>query len=398
MNRTQTLGVLWAGLALSPSALAQDTPGDPAPIGFGDVEACRHMATQRVVNAPVPGPAPDPSSLCLGARMDVAGRLSLDLPESGLSRRADLTRARWEVGLWGPGPVSGRVAFEHARSGGGTGYVGVAGEAMVPVLQVAEGRVDAHRIGLSAAAGLVDDLWTMTLQSHWGIRYVSRTLANDRDWMDRSDIGGWLSWTSPLGFATLTSSLTTGEGMFRRERNNGKDVAGLLTLRPFAFTPLDANTLEVSVYGRDGSLGVDSARNHRLGARVAFTHDYVAGAVDSLFGWGLAGDADLEPGGFSLWARTGPKVPAIGWARLDMTWDDRDDADSRTTTWQLGGGPLLPWGADAPAHPLHVVVGYRGATFAPNAAPVPGGPATAHSLFLQLGFVFAGGAGIDFGG
>ncbi len=373
---------------------ADPVPSEPQPIPevpAPPTDPCDRMVAQRSLLAPpTAGFRRDrpraPLSTCLGVRADVAGRLSFATPDVGLAQRFDLARGRLDVGLWGPGPVSARVALVAVRSGGGTSYVGIDGEAIVPKLRVAEARVDVPEVGLAAGAGLIDDLWVLG-EGSWGMRIVADTMSERQLGMVRADLGGWLGWTSPAGWVSVTASYTTGEGFDRRERNEGKNLAAQLVVRPLAFQ--DDVDLRVVVYGRDGSLGVGSARDHRVGGRVAVDHRHVGGAVEALAAWGAEGDAGRLPLGWSAWAYTGPEVPwVLGLLRVELAETQRGRPESRLATWHLAAGPLVPLARGAQARPLYAVLGYEGAALGPDARAAAGAEAAArqHMVYLQLGF------------
>jgi hypothetical protein len=365
------ISLLWAALAFA---------GEPAP--------CGALLDERMVMASAPGR--DAITPCLGMRADVAGRFTLGFPDDGLSRRVELARARLELGVWGAGPASARIAFTSVRSGGTTGYIGVEGEAIVPVLQVAEARIDGRRWGLSAAAGLVDDVWVMSGEQRWNLRPVAPTAVEERRLMDRSDLGGWVAWTAPHDWASVTVSLVSGEGALARERNEGKDLAGLVSVRPLAGVA-GAPDVELQIYGRDGSRGIGSARNRRAGGRIVVQHAYVGAGAEVMAGWGDGGDPALLPLVSSFWARTGPALPVIAWARVDAGWATRTDATSSALTWRVGAGPVLPWGKDAPLRPVYAILGYEGAAYGANGSPLAGVASQLHQVFVQVGVRFDAG-------
>lgn len=329
---------------------------------------------------------------CLAVRVDLAGRGSLTLPEAGISRRLELARGRAEVALEGPGPVTARVAFLATRSAGPAGYLGIDGEAIVPKLQIAEARVDWALTGLSAAAGLIDDTWLMSVQPRWGLRFVAPMIDEFTELSYRADLGAWVGWTAPRNVASLTVSLTAGEGLDFRQRNNGWNTSGTLLVRPLAFVDESrTGILELGLYGRDGSRGVDQARDHRVGAFVNWRHSWLAVGVTTLHGWGFDVDPLRLPSTVSAWVRTGDDVPALGWIRLDQVIAQRGSTEADTLTWRVGGGPVLPFrkGAFRPV-PLHLTVGYDGARLGPDARPVAGGETSGliHEVWIQLGARF----------
>lgn len=324
------------------------------------------------VGADLPAPA-------LSLRTELAGRAFTTLPVSGVSRGFALPRARMVAQLQGPSGVRLRVATVASRSGGQTGYLGIDGESFVPRLQLAEARYDAPSLGLSLAAGVVDDLWTGTTQPVWAHPEIAPVAPLTQRLLDRADLGGWVSWTAPERWVSLTVSATSGEGETRRERNNGVDVAGLLTVRPVQTEDL---RLTLRAYGREGSRGLMQSRNHRLGGGVDLEHPWLVASAMAIAGWGTnQGDGSLEPLVVSAYARTAASLPFVAYGRFDLALADRADPDTRTTVVHLGGGPRLPLKGDAPAW---LGIGWQGTRNGPGAGPVAGVVTGSDLLFVQL--------------
>ncbi|MCB9761398.1 MAG: hypothetical protein H6739_16265 [Alphaproteobacteria bacterium] len=349
-------------------------------------EPCAPAGLLTPVRPAAPAAKPVPRGSCLNVRLELAGEASQTTPAVGLSRQLALPRARAELGLRSGGVASARVAVEAVRSGGQTGYLGVDGESLLPRLQIAEARADWRRFGLAGAAGLIDDPWVVDGQRTWGLPAVQPTFALSTAWMERADLGVWVAWTAPLDLATVSVAGMSGEGYRRRERNDGQDVSAMLTLRPLAPLVDDAERLAISAVARSGSLGIEYARNHRVGLRISAEHPYAAGGVELLAGWGLDADADREPGGLSAWARTGRALPAVGWGRVDVARYDRTDADSAVTTLQVGGGPALMSKAGGPPR-VYLALGYEGTRYGESAAPLAGtsDASATNTFFVQLG-------------
>ncbi|MCB9674473.1 MAG: hypothetical protein H6737_05105 [Alphaproteobacteria bacterium] len=314
----------------------------------------------------------------LDFRGEMAGRAFVTLPESGVSRGFALPRARFSAHLQGPYGAGIRLVTVAVRSGGQTGYIGIDGETFVPRVQIAEARLDAPSIGLAAAAGVVDDLWVGTHQPAWGLPEVAGEITLLSGVQDRADLGGWVSWTAPERRFSGSVAVTSGEGERRRERNNGIDTALMVTARPWVS---DAGTLVIRAYGKEGSRGVEQARNHRLGGSVGLQHGYVHAGAMTMVGWGSAADGALDPLAVGGFARTGPKLPFVGFGRVDLLWADRDTAGSWSRIVWLGGGPRLPVKPDAP---LWLGVGWQGSRFGPDAGPVAGVVSGSDMLFVQL--------------
>lgn len=71
--------------------------------------------------------------------------------------------------------------------------------------------------------------------------------------MDRSDVCLIGFFTAPKHVASLTVSLTNGEGARAVERNNGRAPTALLVVYSLAVTGGDPDKLSLSLMGRDGS-------------------------------------------------------------------------------------------------------------------------------------------------
>lgn len=335
------------------------------------------------------GPAPLVVAEPLGAGIDgdcafvdieAAGRLYREVPTVGVSGGVQLARARTELGLR-VRDVQVRMAGTVARSGGEQGYVGIEGESYVPVVQIAEVRYDLPTLGLAVAAGLTDDPWVMTIEPAWAHPETLLPLATDQRYLDRSDTGGFLSWTSPRALVSATVAVTSGEGAARRERNDGVNVTGVVHVRPSGPEPTDV-TPEIALFARAGSRGIGAAPDHRAGGAVIVRHPRIVGAAEVVVGWGLESDPSRRPLGVSGWVRTGDEAPFVALGRLDVARDDRSSADAEETLMLLAGGIRLPW-SDGP---LSAVVGWERRRYGVDARPVAGGASLAASDtgFVQL--------------
>jgi len=336
-------------------------------------------AAPPVAQAAAPG---DPRPACAFLELDVAGRAFATLPSVGTSRGVALQRLRSEVALQAPGGASARLSMVERRSGGEDGYIGIDGESLVPVLQVAEVRWDWRAAGLAVAAGVVDDPWVMALQPAWDGVALAQVMVVDQGTIARADVGGWASFTSKDAVATVTAALTTGEGFQRRERNNGTNLTGVARLRPLARSDSPAR-LELLVMAREGSRGLGQAPDHRAGLGAVVAHDWIAAGTDAMLGWGLQGDGTLLPAGASLWAHAGVSAPIAAWARVDQTTDNRQVQGAGERLFLVAGGPRLP-GKGASTS---LLLGWQGRTLGPNATGSAGAAAgtATHTFFVQLG-------------
>lgn len=319
-----------------------------------------------------------PAHPTLAARLDLAGRYARLLPDAGVSQALTLPRAKVGVGA-GVGPASGRVLLAAVRSGGDADYVGVEGEALLAEVQVAEARLDLRGAGLAVGAGLVDDGWVVTGERAWGLPAVAPALGESLGWLDRSDVGGWAGWTSPGRELAVRAELTTGEGARGRERNDGKDLGGIVTARPLADHP---DALVVQVYGRQGSRGLAAARDHRVGARVSGATPWADAGVEALAAWGVDGDAERAPWALSGWAVAHPWRGAVGLVRYDRAVEVAGDPEAVTGTVHLGAGWDVVDGPDAG----RLLLGWSYTRAGDAVAAVAGADALAagHALHLQL--------------
>lgn len=284
-------------------------------------------------------PAPGTESThptCLQVDFDVAGRLETNLPDDGISTLATLPRSRTELALTDQ-TYGARVAFEGIRSGGVSSPVGIDGESIVARLQIAEAWMRFANLGLRIGAGIVDDPFIITANDAWLIRAVAPTLTEENGWLERSDLGAIVSYTAPGEIASAVVSITSGEGARFVERNNGKNTTGMLIVRPFAVSD-QAERLTVSLYGRDGSRGLGSARDHRLGGRLTTDIGPAHIGAEAMWNYGLTGDPDQTPWGWSLWGRAGLPLNLAAFARADQTTAISEEPTSRTTTLRGGVG------------------------------------------------------------
>lgn len=312
---------------------------------------------------------------CVAVDVEAAGRAAYTLPEVGVSRAFSLPRARGEVGLHYGDLAGARVAVAAVRTGGDDGYLGIDGETIVAAVVVAEARVAAPRIGIGAGAGLIDDPWTVGSEHAFGLRDLGASWGEEYGIMDRSDLGAWLGWTSPSARLAVRLDLSTGEGAHYRERNDGKNIAGSITARPFA-----SDELVVSVYAREGSRGLALARDHRLGARVSGGYGPVEAGVEALAAFGAAGDATRAPMIGSLWVEARPWGPLLAFGRIDLATEDLTDAEAGTRVARAG------LGVEVFERRGRVVVGWEGRAAGGHVVSVAGAEALTRedTLYVQL--------------
>lgn len=328
---------------------------------------------------------PAPSAVCVAGDADVAGRASLSVPDAGISRALSLPRARFGGALGYGSVAAARVEVAAVRSGGEAGYVGVDGEALVPEITVAEARVGWPAFGLAAGAGVVDDPWVRSGDLAQGLRDVAPGFGEEAGWMDRSDVGGWVGWSAPRRLVVARVDVSAGEGARFRERNEGKDVAATVTVRPLP----DTEGLAVTVFGRDGSRGLGLARDHRLGLRVSGAPDGWTWGLEGLAAWGVGGDAERQPVATSAWLLARPVGPIVFFGRLDLATEALGEAEAGSGAWFAGAGVEL----GGKLRPARVLLGYQGLRVGERVAALSGAADLENSdtIWLQIGVHFAAG-------
>jgi hypothetical protein len=326
-------------------------------------------------------PSPAGSSVadaasCLYVDVDVAGQIGYTTPDDGIAALASLPRGRAELGLTGS-TYGARFAVEPVRSGGLTSTIGIDGESIMARYQIAEAWVALPRLGLRGGAGIIDDPWVVTANEAWGLRAAAPTLGEATGWMDRSDVGLIGSFTAPKHVASLAVSLTNGEGARAVERNNGKDTTALLVIHPLAITGGDPGKLSLSLMGRDGSRALSSASDRRTGGRMTGILGPVNLGAEYLKAWGVDGDTEAKPSGWSAWARGTLPADLTLFARVDQTTDIPSDNASNTTI--LRGG--IGW---SPAEPALIIGGVEQTNAGAQASAIAGAQGLSNTTTLYL--------------
>lgn len=328
---------------------------------------------------------------CVFANFDVAGRLDATLPDPGIQTRALMQRSRVELGVATRHNVLGRLAIDGRQSAPDTGYLGLEGESIYVRVQIAEGRYVLPKLGLSVSGGLIDDPWLITGNQSFTYRPVAPVLVERQGWSDRSDFGGAITWTAPRRVVAATASLLSGEGLQRRERNNGKDVHLLVELRPLSLVDEELQeALVVTGYGKNGSRGTLSARNHRAGARIhgRYSHWGYGGAITKA--WGVDGDTERTPWGAELWGTADISL-LTAVARMELV-DQQPGREETTDVAFLGAVGIRP--QDGPGRPAHLLVGIDRQQLGAQSTSIAGGAGTETSttIFAQVGVNLIGAA------
>lgn len=343
--------------------------------------ACVLLATSSVYQPAMGDSAVEDA--CLMVDADIAGRLSYVTPDPGIPLQPSLARGRLEVGLLAAPGVQGRFALDVRRSVPESGYLGPEGESLYLRAQIAEARYAVPGLGVTVAGGLVDDPWVVTGNAAFGFRPLAATLAEQQGWLDRSDLGGTATWALPHELVRVTASVLTGEGLTRRERNAGVNTSVVVQARPLAANEDVADALVVSVFGRNGSRGTLSARDHRLGARVHGSRMGFGYGVGVMKALGVEGDTDRTPFGTEAWGTVDHGL-LTGAVRLDVV-DQIPGTDEAGEVRVLAAVGLRP--PERAGRPGHLVFGVRHRRLGARAASLAGGDvsATSTTVFAQVG-------------
>jgi hypothetical protein len=318
-----------------------------------------------------PGP---PGGHHWAALMEVAGVGAVVLPDEAVSQTLELSRARVAAGL-AADPAWVRFRLDATRSAGEGSYIGVDGEAFVP--RVDEAAAGARWRGLSGEVGLVADPWIAAGNRAWALDALLPTFASQQAWIASSDAGLAVRWQDRASRVAIDATLVTGEGANRRERNEGKDVAGGVST-----APLGNAALVVSLYGRYGSRGAAYAPQNRVGARVAGEVGRFGYGLEGLKAWGVETDGSREPVELSAWVSARPVSVLLVAGRADVWSEDTERDDAMGWRAMAGSGVRLP----LPDGALHLLIGVDHEEQGEGIAPFPGGDTAGSStttLFLH---------------
>lgn len=313
--------------------------------------------------------------LCTAGAVDVAGRGAFVFPDAAIAQTLDLQRARVGLGI-ASGPVRARVRTGAVRSADEDSYIGVAGEAWVAVVEQAA--VGGAWRGFSGEVGLVPDPWVAAGDRAWGLDALAPTFAAEAGWIAPSDAGAAAAWRGLDDRVGVDVTLVSGEGANRRERNEGKDLAGSV-----AVAPLGTPALVVSAYGRNGSRGLGYVPAHRAGLRAAGELARVSWGAEGLMAWGVGDEAERAPISGSAWLRAQPIGPLLVAVRADAWTEALGEADARSLRGLAGLGARV----EVPGGAFVALGGVDHSSLGDGVAPFAGAPAAASSTTV---YVYAG--------
>jgi hypothetical protein len=321
------------------------------------------------------------TSDCMEVSLSAAGRLSRQSPNNGIANFFSVPRGRLDMGI-DVGGMGARLRTATVRSATEGSYIGIDGESVVLAVEIIEARWTQTDWGLTLNAGMVEDLWVGTQNQAFGYRTLIEPLSQRNGWMGTSDLGTTVAWTSPKSIVTLAVQAASGEGGRLRERNDGLDTSGLLTVRLPTSGDLDVSA---TGFARDGSKGILRARNHRIGGRLDARYKYLGLGFSHLKGLGYNGQVTPEPTASSAWLSYQAPANIDGLFRADFSHWGTDGANSQTFLTAIGTG--LPIGRERPLSGA-LFLGWRHDRFSASAATLAGadGFTNTDTLFIQLQF------------
>jgi hypothetical protein len=297
----------------------------------------------------------------------------------------DLGRA--ELGT--RGDWNGRAGFElrleAVRSATPQSLFGIDGNSLVVRVKRAWGRVDIPLcpLTLELRGGLVPDAWIEASEAGYALRPVSPLLAERGAFFDTSDLGfaAVLDWR---GRATLQLSTTNGEGRRQVEQNDGKNTTLVASGVPWVgeLPYFGAAALRVAVGARDGSRGLQSAKDRRLAFAASLTGPRVDVGAELVLADGYEGQGSRDARGVAGWLSAGVWERWIGvYGRVD-SWTadvDSEDADDRSGARTLVSAgvwsdPVPPGWLGAGEAGLRVFLGVQRESAGDDAGPFPGVP------------------------
>jgi hypothetical protein len=276
----KTALALALGLAAT-TATAQPAPESPAP---------ESPAPEVIAGADPPRFAPwTTDRFALEAELSTQARVVRRAGED----LSELQLDRAELGGWirAGAHAAAELRIEAVRSAVEGGALGVDGDSTVFRVKTAQMLAE-HELGpvrLEGALGFVPDPWIATLEDDYSVRPLSRTGSERVLGWATTDLSVMVRAT--VGPVRASVAVGNGEGNRYPERNTGKTTTGVVEVVPVA-TP--ALRLSVAAVGRDGSLGVSSIRERRVGGGLTAVTPWVRAGGEAVLAYGIGDRGDLE--------------------------------------------------------------------------------------------------------
>lgn len=289
----------------------------------------------------------------------------------------DLSEVRLDRGELGGRVLLGEHAaaelrMETIRSAADGGALGIDGDSTVMRLKLAQ-VVATHDVvagvRLEGAFGVVPDPWIRGLEDDYTVKPLSRTGSERLLGWPVADLSGLARAT--FGPVRATVAVGNGEGQRFPERNTGKTTTAVLDVVPIRTPSL---RLTASGVVRDGSLGVASIRDRRIGGALGAVTPWVRGGVEVVAARGIGDRGDAEGVLVGGWADM-RVVEGVFVAARGQTLGFADDGGRLSS---FGGGVAVePWrerssASDRARGRLRVWLAVDRVTASGGAMPLPG--------------------------
>jgi len=306
---TVALVLAGVGQAHAEEPVPPDAEPAPAPEPPPPPEPPARMPAPIIAPAPEPVPprfAPWPTSrlafeLELYSQARWTNRAGEDLSELRLDRGE--LGSRVELGT----NAAAELRIEAIRSAVEGGSLGVDGDSTIVRLRTAQvlgtyalRRTADHRepfVRLDGAMGFVPDPWIQLLEDGYSLKPLSRTASERLLGWPTSDLSALARAT--IGPARLSVAVGNGEGVRFPERNTGKTTTAVLEIVPLRTRELQ---LTVAATFRDGSIGVASIRDRRVGAAATLVTPVIRFGGEAVRAWGIGDRAEAEGLAVAGWA------------------------------------------------------------------------------------------------
>ena len=310
------------------------------------------------------------------------GTVGGDRASEFLLDRAEVRgEAAWREGESRVGGVVARV--EAIRSAGPQSLFGIDGDSIVFRVREAYGHggLRVGEVDVSARLGLVPERWLELVRDGYDLRALD-PLVSDLRYFDRSDLGATATASAWDGLVSLDLSVVNGEGLAQRELNHGKNTTLVLSVRP-----LRGADLSWSLHGayRDGSIGLGSARNHRLALASTVRSTWLVGGGEYVRALGLDAQGDRRSQAASAWLGAHVLAPQWGLAGK-YDWIDDDIDTSGSGIHRVSAGVFADVLTGDISRRLRLYLAYQHERYGDAAGALPGAPEAldVHRVLVQM--------------
>jgi len=269
------------------------------------------------------------------------------------------------------------IGLEAIRSAGPDSLFGVDVDSIVIRVKHALGffRTELGPGEVLVQAGLVPDPWIASVERRYDLRALSPLLAERGLFFDASDLGASASYSALEGRIAASAAYGNGEGRNQIEQNTGKNLTLVLSGSPLVLD-LPGGRLDVTLHAafRDGSIGVGSARNHRLAGALTVVHPRARAGAEIAHARGYRGRGEIDALGFGAWLSGTILDPWLGVAgRLDVLDANTAGAGTAKLTSTVGVfGDLVSQTDAATPFRLRLHLAWQHTTHGAAAPPLPG--------------------------